>query len=52
MTHPKGSMCMSCVKKTEKCDYDFNQMPIIEKYKFGNVMHFVVKCIYYEKAAK
>ncbi len=48
---PKGSMCMSCAKQNEKCNYTFSQMPIIDKFvgPDGN-MRYVVKCTYYEKA--
>lgn len=50
MIHPKGSMCMACAKKMQACKYNFNQMPIIEKYKTSDgIMHFVVKCTYFER---
>lgn len=48
--HPKGSMCTNCTKKLEKCNYNFSQMPVIEKYTGPDgCIRFVVKCIYFER---
>lgn len=47
--HPKGSMCMACAKRNEVCNYNFRQMPIIQKYYDSERVVFVVKCTYFER---
>jgi hypothetical protein len=52
MHHPKASMCKSCKHKDHDCSkLDFKSMPVMDKYKQGGALIYVVRCVEFDKNA-